>query len=287
MIIEEILDGSNIQDVLKALSKNEIEKVLKIIKSKFPKNTQNFLKKIFAPTFEPVDEMKNMPLSLKVLYEILNSEMNFHTLYEKHTPQYSIDVLSETRELIRCIYVLENLENREKETLVLAKYLLHFLRESAEYITQNSNNYPENSISASIWMFGAGIRIQADEMAEYFKKYKDDYREMSAKYYKLQVTNGIMNHYPHFVGPDMIALAEKYEDLGTPDEALKGYLAVIADFEYFLEEIEYHQKEDEGFELTAEQEMTLKSLIKACENAKRLGKNIDSSLIQRSQKFLK
>lgn len=287
MTLEEIIKQSENKEVLELLSKNKVDEVLTKIKKSFPSTSKKILQAIFVPS----DEIKDVSLALNVLYSILNFEGDLDYIFEKHTPENSTETLPQMSELIRCLYILDTLKNREKETLLLAKYILHFLRESSFFVAKNSNNYPEGSISGEIWILGAGIRVKADEMADFFILKKDDYREMSARFYKVKVTTHIMNHYPHLVGPDMIALANKYENMENTNDALSGYKAVHADFQDFLLNIEYEKEEAEAeneiFKLNEDDILVLNSLIKACEGLIRLGQKIDKSLITRSEELIK
>ena len=163
---------------------------------------------------------------------------------------------------------------------------MEFAKNIAQYIQDNSNNYPENSIKANIWKNGYVTREWIQELVNYFERKNQLKNVIDTCFYKAKITTSIMGHYPEKVGPDMIAIAENLEKNNDFINAAKYYKPIISDFLYFLEEIESYENEEE-FEIIERDEKILISIIKAAKGLIRIKQYKDNNnLVQRSEHLL-
>jgi len=110
------------------------------------------------------------------------------------------------------------------------------LTDLSAQIETDAGDYPTSPVSAGVWMDGGLMRDLTWAMARH---YRDQHRaedELQMLFVRAKVTNSIMSHYHHEVGPAMVAVGDCYERLGRPDKAAPYYRAVMLDFERFLEQ---------------------------------------------------
>ncbi len=199
------------------------------------------------------------------------AELNFHK-----------EFMEDVNELFLILLSLEAFGETLQYEQLISLTLLECIRDGAEYINKNSNNYPANPINANVWMNGASLRKSATELAEYFKRTNEAQHELDTLYLKCKVTTHIMGHYPNSVGPDMNAVALKLEELGNVESAKKFFIPVVLDFTNLISDIEQLFDEPELEDLS-EAVITIESLIIALEGLKRLGETIDEDLLRRSK----
>jgi hypothetical protein len=89
--------------------------------------------------------------------------------------------------------------------------------------------------------------------------------ERSACSMRAALVTRVQGHYPHLVGPAMLAEADCLERLGERDEARQRYAAVTRDFAWLVDEY----ADDET--LHAESRTELESLLRAIERYQALG----------------
>lgn len=287
MDIKTIIEDSNEKEILNLLLKNEDEKVIAAIDEKLTQK-KNLIKQTAKKN---KDENKENLFALTILKLVLTEKIK-PTQYSKFAKLnfegfFTEDIL----ELMRMLYVLEETYDNKEKLILLANTLLECIRDGATYIEKESNNYPENPINAKIWMDGASLRTKVGELAGFFNRKNIDKQELEALFLRSKITNSIMSHYPNLVGPDMIAVAKKLEQLGKVAKAIDFYTAVIQDFPQFLEDIEETEKEcntaNETMEYSEEDIVTIQALVDACEGLKRLNTEIDEHLYKRAKDKLK
>ncbi|MEM7103245.1 MAG: hypothetical protein AAF502_08960 [Bacteroidota bacterium] len=198
----------------------------------------------------------------------------------------SSDYVSEIVELSRLLIRIENNPQLSafKEDLVA---VIHGLfGKISVFIQENSNDYPNNTITGKVWLDGSIIRVWAQVIADYFGRKESLNKAIDISFFKAKVTLSIMSHYPESVGPDMLSVANKFEQKKDYDNALKFYNPVVLDFVKFLEEIESYASEDD-FDFEERKQIILNSLIEAVEGLKRISYFEDNeNLISRAKKLL-
>lgn len=122
-------------------------------------------------------------------------------------------------------------------------------------IEQDAGGYPVNPISAKVWMDGASARMLALTVAEYFKGESRPKDELQMLFVRAKITNAIMSHYPHEVGPCMVDVGEAFERLERKEKAEPFFNAVILDFEWLLD--------SDPQNLTSDDKLSLVALIRA------------------------
>ncbi len=220
-------------------------------------------------------------------YEILLSCLNKTIDPKEYSKIYKIEFKNEfidqLIELHRILLVLNDYSKAPEIEKLISLTLLECIRDGAVYIEDNSNNYPQNPVSAKIWMDGVGLRTRADDLSEYYKKVKDDHNTLETIYLRGKFTNIIMNHYPNLVGPDMIAIALQHEKMGNFEKAKQFFTPVVLDFTSLVQGVEKRLDEnevmDEDFPIT-------ESLIQALEGLKRLGEDINEDTLKNSKEVL-
>ncbi|TYA74724.1 hypothetical protein [Seonamhaeicola marinus] len=233
------------------------------------------------------DFMKASKEETHFTYEILPSFLNKTVEpieYSKVAKlNFKSDFVIELIELHRILLVLQDYSKAPEIEKLVSFTLLECIRDGAIYIEENSNNYPQNSINGKIWIDGAGLRIRADELSEYFKSKEDDQNTLETVFLRAKLTNTIMSHYPNLVGPDMIAVALQFEKMGNLDKAKQFLTPVVQDFTSLVQDVEEGIDEnevmDEDFPIT-------ESLIQALEGLKRLGENINEDTLNKSKEVL-
>lgn len=175
----------------------------------------------------------------------------------------------------------------EELKLSLEKFLTEIFLHLSSHIREASNNYPEQSISAKVWMDGHTLRYWIEFVLQEVEKRGNLEREIELAFYKAKVTLSIMAHYPENVGPDMVRIAKKYESAEDYENASRFYQPATTDFKVFLEEIESYT-EEEDFELEEREHIILDSLVQAVEGKLRTDKNYvdEYNLLERAKALL-
>ncbi len=138
--------------------------------------------------------------------------------------------------------------------------LLNEMEKEGKRIQSAANGYPENPMAASNWLDGVALARQCETLA-YFLSDKPYLREQGkATDIHTMAILSVCSHYPHLVGPAMIASAEISEKLNNKKRAISFYTAVYQDFIIQLDALE-----NEGFELEDEDYLILQSLQTVCQ----------------------
>jgi hypothetical protein len=193
--------------------------------------------------------------------------------------------LNELIKLGSILFALEEFKKAPDKENQIALTLLECIRDGVMYIGKNVNNYSQNPINGKNWMDGAGLRTQADGLANYFIRKKDDQHILEALFLRVKLTNSIMSHYPNLVGPDMIAIARQHEKMGNAEKAKSFYNAVVKDFTSLVENVHEGLHDPEVGTNDDDQEIT-QSLIDALEGLKRLGETIESHTLEHAKRVL-
>ena len=273
----EIISNSKNSEILEFLHIGDFKNVIELINLSRNRNKSffSFLKK-----------RNELSFSLKILESCLNEELTPSEYKKVQNISFKEDFLNELNELFRILLVLEDCQEASKKEELVSVTLLHFIEDGVNYISNNSNNYPNNSISAKIWMDGVGLRSRVDELAEYYKRKNNDQRELEAIFLRAKLTNTIMSHYPNLVGPDMIAIAHQYEKMGNKEKAKQFYDPVLMDFTSLVQEIKTGINDPE-IGTTNEDLPITQSLIDALEGLKRIGHSIDEKTLDNAHEIMK
>jgi hypothetical protein len=271
-----ILSKAKRPDILEQLGLGNFQEVIQLTNSSNTKGFWSFLKRTSEEN--------------GFAYSVLNASLlgKFEPNNFSQTEKLNLDgdCLGELSELFRIVLALEYYRKAPQYESQIAYTLLECVRNAAIDIEKKSNNYPTNSINAKVWMDGAGLRNLAGELSEYFKRKCDDKNELDALFLRAKFTLAIMSHYPGTVGPDMIAVALKYEALGNKEKAKDFYTPVRLDFTHRAIEIEEYIGESDT-DFVNEDIPTVQSLIDSLEGLKRIGETIEEDLLIRSKSILK
>lgn len=266
-----ILEGMK-PDVLQLLHQGKFEAV----NSKIGKKKRGIFDFIIISKEEP-------HFAYKILPSFLDKSIKPSEYSKVSKLDFKSDFLNELTELHRILLVLQAYSKASEIEKLVSLTLLECIRDGANHIEENANNYPQNSINGEIWMDGAGLRTRADELSKYFKDKEDDQNTLETVFLKAKLTNTIMNHYPNLVGPDMIAVALQFEKMGNLEKAKQFLNAVVSDFTILVQSVEEGINEndamDEDFPIT-------ESLIQALEGLKRIGEEINEGTLLKSKEVL-
>lgn len=105
-----------------------------------------------------------------------------------------------------------------------------------DWVEANANGYPNGTISASVWFVGCRMAALGERLTEHFKAAGWLGNESNAANLWAKATLSVCSHYHHMVGPAMLAVADCAERLGKPEEAIRSYQAVVADFAWLADE---------------------------------------------------
>ncbi|MEO1451562.1 MAG: hypothetical protein AAFV07_18665 [Bacteroidota bacterium] len=267
-----IISEAQKPDILALLHKGEFDLVLPKIKQK---------KKVLFDLFS--QSKAETSFAYSILYACLRKTIKPTEYSRAAKLTFADDYLLELIELHRILLVLEDYGNAVEIEKLVALTLLECIRDSAVHIQQNANNYPQTSIGAGIWMDGAGLRLRAHELATYFQNKEDAPNTLEAIFLKAKLTNTIMSHYPHLVGPDMIAVAHQLEKMGNKERAKQFFTPVALDFTGLVHDVESglddNDSRDEDIQVT-------ESLIQALEGLKRLGESVNEESLQHAKEIL-
>ncbi|MBL0743676.1 hypothetical protein [Chryseolinea lacunae] len=278
MVDSSILEGAKQPDILRLLNAGNFELILEQQRST-PKQRWRlfgFLKK---------DSVSPAGFAYYILLACLTGTLKPNEYTRVYNLDFHRDFIGELNELFRMLLCLENFRNAPHFEEVLAATLVECIRNGAVHIEESANGYPKNPINAKVWMDGAELRCLADKLIEYFKRKSNDRNELEVLFLKAKVTCAIMAHYPESVGPDMNALALKFEKLGETKNAKRYYTPVVNDFTSLVDGTEENlsQPNPEVFE---NEISIVQSLIDALEGLDRLGEQIDHSLLEKSKETL-
>ena len=117
----------------------------------------------------------------------------------------------------------------------LSKALQELLSELAQRLEDESGDYPTGSINAAVWMSGLQFTRICQGLLGHYEREEDLQGQLVAAFNWAKVTNATMSHYPHEVGPAMVATGDCYMKLEDSDKAQAFFDAVIADFEWFVD----------------------------------------------------
>jgi hypothetical protein len=174
---------------------------------------------------------------------------------------------------VKCIMELDlsTEEDREKHRGEIVSTLKE-LGNGIEIVQESANGYPENPISAKVWLRG----FRYGELAFYLTSHFNhagwlEYEEKSS-YLWVLATLAVCSHYPNMVGPAMVANADCHDRLGEEEVSTQMYSSVIKDFASILDN--YKDNSDRSL---GEEESLIESLNTAAERLLKRGmKKLDS-----------
>ncbi|MEZ6058028.1 MAG: hypothetical protein R3C01_15115 [Planctomycetaceae bacterium] len=112
---------------------------------------------------------------------------------------------------------------------------LRHLDAEVENVRQQANGYPANSISALVWVNGAGYGNLACALTHHFRNAGWLKREENASALWAKATLSVCSHYHHMVGPAMLANADCHDRLGNTERATLMYEGVVKDFAFIAD----------------------------------------------------
>lgn len=276
-MIESIMSESKNGEILKLIYSGNFNKVIKLTNNKIP-----IIKRLLHFKGETVG---NINFANNILNACLRGRLKPNSYTKIQELRFKHDFIDELSELVRAMLVLEIYKEAPGYERVLALTILECVTNGATYIENNTDDYPQNPVNGKIWIEGAALRTRAEELAHYYKRKNDDNNELQSLFLKGKITNTIMNHYPNLVGPDMIAIANKLEQVGNTDKAKQFYSSVEADFTEFVSELEDDIEEGE-YDISNEDIVIVQSLIYALEGLDRLNEDINQDKLFRAKHTL-
>ena len=207
--------------------------------------------------------LKNIVLSLLQGRKIDNYEV----LFKRQSEDTQITAIAE---LCRLAYALQVGKAAHPIKEAVEKITYAFICVYGIEIEQKSGDYPTSLISADVWMNGAFLNEWAYFMAQYFKRENDKKSELQMLFIRAKVTNAIMSHYHHLVGPTMVDLGICYLANDLSEKAEECFNAVILDFEWLIDEYIDH-----NVEINEEDAISISALQRAYEGILGLKKGDD------------
>jgi hypothetical protein len=153
----------------------------------------------------------------------------------------------------------------------IANKALSVLQQFTADIRDNSGGYPNGVIGGGVWFDGFALRFWCEILAAYFGEKQLPAQKTETLLSKCNITCSIMSHYPHEVGPDMVACGKALEATGNAELAEKYYKAVVLDFEWIADK--YYNDADEV--MTGEDRVSLQSLQEAYKGVSRINTQTD------------
>lgn len=144
--------------------------------------------------------------------------------------QKDFDVIKSEVDQILGLDLLSDSSREEHGEAVLN--VLRRLDKEIESVRKQANGYPENPVSALVWMNGAGYGNLACALTGHFKKAGWLKLEENASALWAKATLAVCSHYPHMVGPAMLANADCHDRLGSADRATAMYGGIVKDFAF-------------------------------------------------------
>jgi hypothetical protein len=187
---------------------------------------------------------------------------------------YEQDYSIEIAELGRLMDVLISELKHKLMAERIAPKLYNYLLNAADYIHKNAGDYPRTAISGKVWLDGAIVRDWALYMATYYEDLEKYQQETEMRFARSKITNSIMNHYMHLVGPDMIGVAKCLEKIELPEKAFMFYHAVQLDFDQLIPELSDQKL------IAMEDKLSLWALKEAYQGLLRLDKTEDPQAAQ-------
>jgi len=262
-------------DILKLLHEGKFNAVIERLATREAGGFFSFIRRSKAkPSF-----------AYSILVACLNKKLKPEEYYITSNLNFDVDFLDQLKELFRILSVLKDYSKASELEELIALTLLECIRDGADYIEQNANDYPRNSINGKVWMDGAGLRNIAQELSSYFDHNGDDQHSLDTVLFKAKVTLAIMSHYPDLVGPDMLAIAFRHEKMGDTEKAKQFFNPVILDFTSLVQDIK-EGLSDQDPDLLYQDIPVTESLIQAMEGLKRLGVPIDEEMLKEAREVL-
>jgi hypothetical protein len=200
---------------------------------------------------------------------------------------YSVDFISDIADSIRLLLLLEPESHWNGALDALAHKLQLLMTHAAVAIEGAAGGYPDQPINAKTWMDGYGAREWARTLADWYERNENPGGELQMRFVRCKITNAIMNHYPHEVGPDMVAVGKCLEKVGMTEKARMFYIPVTTDLLPILVEFEDASGE---IDLRVEDRISLWALREAAIGLIRTGGEADhtelNALISRTEHAL-
>lgn len=215
-----------------------------------------------AEVFPLIQDSRPVPGGL-MLFSWRAMNQNASQLRDRLDPiamDYSVDFISDLADSIRLLLLLETEEHWNGALDALAQKVQWLMTEASVAIELASEGYPNQAINAKTWMDGYGAREWARTLADWYERRQNDGGELQMRFVRCKITNAIMSHYPHEVGPDMVAVGKCLEKVGMTEKARMFYLPVTTDLLPMLVEFE---EADGELDLTVEDRISFWALREA------------------------
>jgi hypothetical protein len=223
------------------------------------------------------DLQSNVALKNVILCLLQGREIENYEWFSKN-PDTKITAIAELCRLADALQV-GKIDGTIRESVEKITYQL--ICDYGIEIAQESGDYPDSTLSGGVWMNGAILRDWAYFMAQYFNHENDKERELQMLFIRVKVTNAIMSHYHHLVGPAMVDLAVCCIDNDLPEKAEQFFNAVILDFDWLIDEYI-----DGSTEINEEDAISISALQQAYEGMLRIKKD-DKELNSKLKKLKK
>jgi hypothetical protein len=155
-------------------------------------------------------------------------------LYDDFTLSLKANGESQFTDLVRLLVAVNENGNFSAEETALRKIVLQQLSNLAAEVQSLADGYPERPITADVWLYGVVLREWCSVLVDFFNNIHLPRAKAAVLQNKSRITCSIMSHYPHFVGPDMMATAQVLEEINETELATQYAFAVVGDFEGFI-----------------------------------------------------
>ncbi|RFS21340.1 hypothetical protein DVR12_15675 [Chitinophaga silvatica] len=173
-------------------------------------------------------------LPVQLAKEILSQS----ALFEDFTLSLKANGESQFTDLVRLLISLSENGNFAPQEATLRKIVLQQLSYLSAEVRTLADHYPERPITADVWLYAVVLREWCNVLIDFFSNTNLPRPKAAVWQNKSKITCSIMSHYPHFVGPDMMATAEILEEINETELAVQYALAVLGDFEGFIDATE-------------------------------------------------
>lgn len=133
-------------------------------------------------------------------------------------------------EMVRAAYVLRSHPRYQQEAVVMAGHAVHTLAVFSDEIWALTEGAVAGKQAAGYKRTGVIVRDWSGPLAAFFEMSGDAQNKAAVLYHRCRITTAIMEGYPQYIAPDMIAVAVAFAATGRKEEAVKFYEAVITDY---------------------------------------------------------
>ncbi|MDQ0105819.1 hypothetical protein J2T02_000913 [Chitinophaga terrae (ex Kim and Jung 2007)] len=141
---------------------------------------------------------------------------------------------SQFTDLVRLLAAVYENGNFPEQANSLRLITIEQLTSLASEVMSLAEAFTDRPVTPDIWFYGVVLREWCNTLIDLFTALNIPRAKAAVWQNKSKITCAVMSHYPHFVGPDMVATAEILEEVDEKDLAKQYAQAVLGDFERFI-----------------------------------------------------